>query len=289
MILGDWGTSRLRLFRVTPGVPPADWPRREGAGIGALTGPAAAALGAALGDWLGTAPVRLAGMAGARGGLAEVAYVDCPADAGAWRAGAWRGTLAGMPLTIAAGLAMPPGGPPDVMRGEETQIFGALALHPALAQGRQLILHPGTHSKWAVVEAGRITGFRTYFTGELYALLRGSTLTRLAGAEDGADQDRGFADGLARAREGDLLAALFTARAAQLRGGATGSWAHGYLSGLLIGHELAALPGDTAVTLIGAPQLTEAYARALAAAGQGCTRLDGDACVLAGLGLLEER
>lgn len=282
MILGDWGTTRLRLFRADG---EGGWARREGPGIGALSAPAAEVLEAALGDWAGTAPVRLAGMVGARGALHEVPYVDCPADRAAWAAGAARLTLAGQPLTIAAGLAMPPGAPPDVMRGEETQIFGALALDPALGHGRHLIVHPGTHSKWAWLEDGVVRRFRTFFTGELYALLQQSTLTRLPGAESG--EDKGFAAGLDRARDGDLLGALFAARAAQLREGRTPGWAKGYLSGLLIGHELAAAAEGGAVTLIGAPRLVAAYARACAAMGYTHRTLDGDACVIAGLDLLE--
>lgn len=283
MILGDWGTSRLRLFRADG---QGGWTRRDGPGIGALEAPAADALREALGDWAGTAPVRLAGMVGARGALHEVPYVDCPADRAAWAAGAARLTLAGQPLTIAAGLAMPPGAAPDVMRGEETQIFGALALEPALAHGRQLIVHPGTHSKWAWLEDGVVRAFRTFFTGELYALLQQSTLTRLPGAASG--EAEGFAAGLDRARDRDLLGALFAARAAQLREGRTPGWAKGYLSGLLIGHELAAAGDGAAVTLIGAPGLTDAYARACDHQGRAHRTLDGDACVIAGLELLEE-
>jgi len=283
MILGDWGTSRLRLFRADGA---GGWAKREGPGIGALDAPAAEVLDRTLGDWRGAAPVRLAGMAGARGGLHEVGYVDCPADERAWRAGAARFRLGDLHVAIAAGLAMPPGAVADVMRGEETQIFGALALDPALGRGAQLVIHPGTHSKWAWIEDGVVTRFRTFFTGELYALLLKSTLTRLEGAAEG--EAAGFADGLGAAGE-PLLGALFTARAAQLREGKSAGWAKGYLSGLLIGHELAALPEAAApITLIGAPGLTDAYADALAARGRDCQRLDGDACVIAGLERLED-
>lgn len=283
MILGDWGTTRLRLFRADG---TGGWEKREGPGIGALDTSAAEALATALGDWAGTAPLRLTGMVGARGGLHEVAYVDCPADAPRWAAAAARLDFAGQPLTIAAGLAMPLSAVPDVMRGEETQIFGALALDPTLARGARLIVHPGTHSKWAWLEDGVVRRFRTFFTGELYALLQQSTLTRLPGGDDG--EDDGFATGLARANERDLLGALFVARAAQLREGRSAGWARGYLSGLLIGHELHAAGDSAPVTLIGAPKLVAAYAHGCALQGRRHQTLDGERAVIAGLHLLED-
>jgi 2-dehydro-3-deoxygalactonokinase len=102
---------------------------------------------------------------------------------------------------------------PDVMRGEEAQIFGACVRDPALAQGRRLIVLPGTHSKWALVEDGQVLAFRTVPTGELFALLRdGSTLGPKDSVGDTAEEAAGFAEGLARAGEGAVLAGLFAAR-----------------------------------------------------------------------------
>src|SRR5262249_771291 len=156
MILhGDWGTSNLRLYRIENGQVTG---RRDGPGIGKIQGSVADALRAAIGDWAPQA-ITLAGMVGSRNGLVEVPYAPCPAGVTDWRAAAHRESFDGVPLTVAAGLAQT-GDRPDVMRGEETQIFGAA---PA---GRRLIALPGTHSKWALVEDGRILAFRTWFTGE---------------------------------------------------------------------------------------------------------------------------
>jgi len=289
-ILGDWGTSRLRLFHVVDGVVKA---RATGAGIGAFDRNPAETLTetlAELGDIGPTARITLCGMVGSRNGLIEVPYAECPIDLAGWRAAAVPVAME-LPVTIAPGLAcIRPDGAPDVMRGEETQIFGALALLPELATGRHLLGLPGTHGKWVVVVDGSVLHFRTYLTGELYALLQEhSTLTRAGTGTENAEV--GFDAGLARALDGsDLLGALFEARSAQLRSGASQGWALGFLSGLLIGHEVregAASAGS--VTLIGDPSLTGRYARALDACGVASTALDGDLCSIAGLGLLHSR
>lgn len=291
-VIGDWGTSRLRLFRVEQGHVTA---RRDGPGIGAVGKEAEAAFAATIAPWLEEgAPreIRLCGMAGARDGWVEAPYADCPADAAAWRAAAVRFDWRGTPLSIMAGLAcVGPDGVPDVMRGEETQIFGAMAREPALRQGRHLIVLPGTHNKWSVVEDGRIVSFRTMPTGELFALLRDrSTLGTKVDRADPAQESAGFAEGLERAGEGRLLASLFAARAMRLRGGRSEDWATGYLSGLIIGCEIAEIRSTLGeaddILLVGDAQLSVRYAQALGRQGLASQVLDGDACSLAGLGLV---
>ena len=287
-ILGDWGTTRLRLFRVEDG---AVTDRAYGDGIGTPGIAPDAVLRATLAGWMAEAPpefIRLCGMVGARDGWREAPYADCPATRAEWRATATALSLDEVPVEIMAGLACVDGeGVPDVMRGEETQLFGALALVPELAAGRHIVILPGTHSKWAVIEDGAITGFRTILTGELFALLRQhSTLARGLAAGDADIEAEGFAAGLVRAERG-VLSALFGARAMQLRGGKTPDWALGYLSGLVIGGEVAemrdTLGSAEGVTIIGDPRLAERYVQAFARRGVAVQRLDGDACVLAGL------
>lgn len=292
-IVGDWGTTRLRLFRVVDG---AVVDRIDGPGIGALDAPAVDALLRALAPWRTArdpARIVLCGMAGARGGLAEAPYAECPADARAWAGRARHLRLDGIPVALAAGLAcVRADGTPEVMRGEETQVFGAQRLLPALAQGRRTVALPGTHSKWVALEQGRVESFRTFPSGELYALLRDhSTLARV-GADPGGETE-GFEAGLASATAaGGILGKLFQARSAQLRAGRTRGWALGYLSGLIIGSEVDEMLATTApagrLALIGDPQLAARYARALAARGVAVDLHDGDACALAGLQCLEE-
>ena len=292
-VVGDWGTSRLRLFRMEQGQVTA---RREGPGIAEAGANAAQAFAQTIAPWLEDgAPdsIRLCGMAGARDGWVEAPYADCPATAQQWRAAAMRFDWQGAPVTILAGLACTDKeGVPDVMRGEETQIFGAMHRNPDLAQGRHLIVLPGTHNKWSLVEEGRIISFRTVPTGELFALLRDhSTLGPKSAPTEAAEEAKGFAEGLDGAGEGRLLTNLFAARAKRLRAGRSPDWAAGYISGLLIGCEIAevrAMLGEVSgITLIGDQRLCARYAEALEAQGLASRSLSGDDCVLAGLTLPE--
>lgn len=283
-VLGDWGTTRLRLFLMSGG---AVLDRFDGPGVGALAAPPARILRQQLATWRGRASVdsvTLCGMAGARGGLVEAVYVDCPASAESWQGQQTRMLIEETRISVLPGLRhRTANGVPDVMRGEETQIFGALSLEPALAQGRHIFLLPGTHSKWAVVNDGVIEGFRTFPTGEVYALLtRHSTLTGPDRPGKG-DFDQGFERGLAR-REEQLTSALFEARAARLLDERSRDWSQGYLSGLLIGSEVAAqcAPAEE-ITLIGDPALCDLYIRALRQLDCTHAVIDGETAALAGL------
>jgi 2-dehydro-3-deoxygalactonokinase len=201
--------------------------------------------------------------------------------------------LPGRRLFIAPGLAdHSPGRAPEVMRGEETQVLGLLDQLPG--DGPHTVCLPGTHSKWATVQGGRITGFRTAMTGEVYAVLRqhsilgaqmkddggavaaGSTASATAaeGAVDAhakAASDTAFDLGLATSRsDGGLLNHLFSVRSRHLFGGLpTAAESAAYLSGLLIGHELQGLlpAGVQQVHLIGSSSLMQRYQHALRSLG----------------------
>ena len=296
-ILGDWGTTRLRLWGIDRGEMTCG---NEGPGIGALTLSPAATLREAMVPFLavGGPPDRivLCGMAGARNGLHEASYAECPANADAWASKCARLDFDGVPTTIAAGLAYHDAARQthDVMRGEETQVFGALLIRPALRRGRHQLLLPGTHSKWVIVDDGCVTSFRTFITGELFALFGQSSLLAIGPASDSGDQadhEAGFVMGLQLAQSGSgLSGALFAARTAQLRQGRSHGWAKSYLSGLLIGHEIAEMASVKALspdlTVIAAGGLAQHYLAALTCFGITGNRLDSEACTLAGLNLL---
>lgn len=283
-VLGDWGTTRLRLFRLDG----EDVVARL-SGPGALEGDAEAALAERLDLWKAEGPlseVVLCGMAGAPGALVAAGYAACPADAAKWLSSRTRLEVAGIPVSVLPGLSCKDSeGVPEVMRGEEAQVFGALALHPELGVGEHLIALPGTHCKWVSVVNGTIVGFRTHPTGELFALLAGqSTLTGPDTPGEGSFDD-GFARGVERCEE-PLTGALFEARAARMLDGRSKDWSRGYISGLLIGGEVAAqVPTGISVVLIGDPALSALYDRALAARGCTSRKIDGDAAVLAGLAI----
>ncbi len=292
VVLGDWGTSRLRLGLF-------DGDRRlndiQGPGIGALTTPPREVLAEALRPWRERFTIRrvvLCGMAGSRSGVVEAPYAPCPADAGDWARLAAGIAIDGIEVVVAPGVAGErPNGAPDVMRGEEAQIFGAMALDPALAIGEHRLVLPGTHSKWCLVRDGRIVRFQTFLTGELFALLHTrSTLLLGATRDDAPDTDEAFAAGLSRTEGGALLGALFETRSAQLRAGRGGGWAAAFLSGLVIGAEIAeavAAFAPETVTLIGAEALTRRYRPALQARGLPAAVMSGEDCALAGLRLFE--
>ncbi|GAA0207411.1 2-dehydro-3-deoxygalactonokinase [Brevundimonas nasdae] len=292
-VLGDWGTTRLRLSLFDAEGRLVD--RAEGAGIGDRETTPAETLSRALKPWRGAhgvSRVRLCGMAGSVNGLVEAPYAPCPAGVEDWAHGAVQAPLEDYDIRIAPGVAgLTPDGTPDVMRGEETQIFGALSLSPDLAKGDHLLALPGTHGKWARVVNGRIVAFQTFLTGELFALLKDRS-TLLMGAqptpvEIAADEARaGFADGLTRGAKGDLASALFAVRSHRLRSNWSTARAEAYLSGLIIGAEAAeALTafGDLPITLIGAETLTTRYVQALQTLGRQAAQMDGDAASLAGL------
>ncbi|WP_138468768.1 2-dehydro-3-deoxygalactonokinase [Poseidonocella sp. HB161398] len=278
LIALDWGTSSLRAFRLSAGGRVLE-SRASDHGIQHLPEPGLpgfeAAFAAICGDWLAARPVPVVagGMVGSAQGWAEVPYLPCPADLSQLPgAAASVRTAAGQEILIAPGLIHDPeGGTPDVMRGEEIQIAGAIAARPDWQASATLVL-PGTHSKWARIRDGAVAGFATYMTGEIFALLRGhSILGRLmtdAPAAEGAHA-AAFAKGVAMAAEagpGDLTRQLFGTRTLGLTGRMAGGVLADFCSGLLIGHEivsgLAAAP-EGPVLLVGSPALCARYAGAL--------------------------
>ena len=282
LIALDWGTTSARAYRMGRDGAVQD---RRSASLGILQvrdGAFAPALAALLGDWAGIDAPRLAcGMIGSRQGWAEAPYTECPADLAAVARALVRSP--GGEIAIVGGLAWRDApATPDVMRGEETQIAGL----PDDALDAALVVQPGTHSKWTVASGGAITAFATYMTGELYAVLREhSILGRLMaqGAFEPAAYARGVDAGL-RARGGELPHALFAARTLPLFGDLTPSGAADYLSGLLIGSEIAhgrawaaARSAPVVPWLVGDPALCMRYEAAFAHAGMATRAGPADA------------
>ena len=286
----DWGTSNLRAWAMGPnGI--AEQGQSE-QGMGKLKPDEfEAALLEVISPWLADATkaapmlVLACGMVGARQGWHEAVYraVPCvPTDPAALTRVHTRDKR--LDVRIAPGLSQDK--PADVMRGEETQAAGALALHPGFDG---VLCHPGTHSKWMQVSAGEIVSFQTFMTGEMFALLSGQSVLRhsMGDGWDAAAFDAGVSEALSRPER--VAARLFSLRAQSLLHALPGAAAKAQLSGLLIGMELAgARPYwlGQPVKLIGAEALSALYARALAAQGVTCETLDSTACTLAGLSRL---
>jgi 2-dehydro-3-deoxygalactonokinase len=235
-------------------------------------------------------PAILCGMVGSNLGWRAVAYADCPAGLD---------DLRDAMTEIAPEVRIVPGlrcegiaGAPDVMRGEETQILGWLALKPDRCRGRIVLCHPGTHAKWVLIEDGRIVRFVTAMTGELFAVLGQYSVLR---SDASADDEAAFAAGLAAAGDGSALAArLFAARARVVGGNALPDSTSSYLSGVLIGAEVAAVPQQLGerpgrVVLLGDAALCDRYRAALTRIGIGVETFDGEAAAVAGLHALGTR
>lgn len=270
LIAIDWGTTSFRAWLLdAAGGTLAEIP--AGPGILAVpNGDFEAAFTETLAPWLAAhpgLPVIASGMITSRNGWIETPYLPLPLDAAAL-AGALTAhrTTAGVVHFVTGAARNPEEGSPDVIRGEETEIVG----HLAAAGGGGLFVLPGTHSKWARAGGGALTGFDTYMTGEVFAVLRAhSILGRLA--EDGPAQWGAFRRGLETGRAGgSLLSRVFSARALALMGRLDGAEVSDYLSGLLIGDEVAAaLAGAEGepVTIIGRGDLAQRYRIALDEAG----------------------
>ncbi len=285
MIGIDWGTSSLRAYRMDAAGRVLD--RLDIAG-GILTVPPGGfpdALRAAIGPWLaaGEDKVLLCGMVGSRQGWVEAPYLRCPAGPEEIAAATTPIPFEGATLRLVPGLTTQDSeGIPDVMRGEETKL---VALADRLGAAPALACLPGTHSKWARLEGGRIAHFTTHMTGEAFAALSQHTILARTSAE-APDSQAAFARGVARASQaGGLLHHLFGARTLHLMDRLAPEETRSFLSGLLIGHEIRAAVAETGarqVELVGAAALAALYDAALRQAGVAVRLHDPD-LVAAGL------
>jgi 2-dehydro-3-deoxygalactonokinase len=281
----DWGTTSFRAYRLDAAGGVLE---TKVARVGILRVPEGdfeGALEREIGPWLRAAPdvpIVASGMITSRQGWVEVPYCACPAGSDEIaRALRPHMTGAGHVIHFVPGLStVGADGVPDVIRGEETQIIGEVGAAP----GRRLLVLPGTHSKWALTQDGRIVWFATFMTGELFAVLREhSILGRLMAGD--ADDAQAFRRGLAygRSHSGGLLKRLFSARTLGLFGQLPESAVSSYLSGLLIGSEIAealdclAQAPSEAITVIAGSDLTERYLVAIADAGLPARQAAADA------------
>jgi 2-dehydro-3-deoxygalactonokinase len=265
----DWGTSSFRAYRLAEDGEILEGRRAEAGILAIEDGAFEEALETLVGDWLDAhpaAPVVLSGMIGSRQGWLEAPYLSCPAAVDDIANGLTPIALArGRNVFLAPGLSTRGAdGVPDVMRGEEVQILGAV---DRIGVDAATICLPGTHSKWARVEDRRVTGFATHMTGEVFDVLRRHSI--LGRTIDHAAWDAGtFRRGVTRSGEGGgLLNHLFGVRAAGLMGDLTPETSGAFLSGLVIGHEIRAVAPVGTVRLIGEDGLCVLYADAIGAIG----------------------
>jgi len=261
----DWGTSSFRLWLVD----------RAGNVLGERRGPEGMMAASKLGfaavlqshlEAVGAAPglpVVVCGMAGARQGWVEAGYVDTPARLASILKHAVPVPGQGRDIRILPGIAQRDPKAPDVMRGEETQLLGALGVDAA---GEAVVCMPGTHSKWVRANGETVDRFATFMTGELFDVIsRETILSHAVTGADQADDIDAFRSAVTAAFETPSLSAnlLFQVRSGQLLYGGTPASAREKISGTLIGLELAAgLAGDipgAGITLVASGRLQTLY------------------------------
>jgi 2-dehydro-3-deoxygalactonokinase len=274
LIAIDWGTSSLRGARLgTSGqvLESREYPR------GILTVPPGqfeALFNEHFGDWMQAegALCLISGMAGSRQGWQEAPYCPCPADFAElsqhllWLQPDRIALVPGLSFTSTDTLHTP-----DVMRGEEVQIFGALQL---TGRDNATLVLPGTHSKWVQVHSGRVTQFQTFMTGEVFALMSQHSILGKTLDLNGAFDEATFLQGVDQSQQaGSVLHHLFAVRTLGLFDRLSAAQLPSYLSGLLIGEELRTQNVPLAqgpVVLIGSDTLTQRYSLALQHLGIAC-------------------
>lgn len=287
----DWGTSRLRIWIMDDDGRVLAERRSERGMATVAAGGFAHVLEQELAalDAPPSLPAVICGMAGARQGWREVPYLDLPARLDNLAKGALVIDGAARPVYILPGLAQSSPEAADVMRGEETQIAGAASVAATTAETFCL---PGTHSKWATVSDGAVTGFSTFLTGEMFALLcEHSILRHSVGSNRQVAADNPvFLDRLrdTLASPDVLLSRLFSIRAAGLLAGLSQTDAAAALSGHLIGAEIAAAQarwaGDgSTVVLVASGAIVALYEAAMNVADLRYRLVDAETAVRAGL------
>jgi 2-dehydro-3-deoxygalactonokinase len=286
----DWGTSSFRLWLIGDDGSVLD-ERRSGEG---MTTAASTGFAEVLQSHLSSVsapddiPVIVCGMAGARQGWVEAGYIDTPTSLSAILTGAVSVPGQKRDVRILPGLAQRSKQTPDVIRGEETQLLGAIA---ADTKGEQIVCMPGTHSKWVRVVDGAVTGFSTFMTGELFDVITKHSI--LSHAVSGADtmpadtEAFDMAVKTAFAQPALLTNLIFGARAGQLLHGLTAAGAQARISGTLIGTEIAGALSNAgkgaAITLVASGRLRALYETAFRTLSLPYQTIDADAAVRRGL------
>ena len=286
LIAIDWGTTSLRGARFGAQGQLLDQRAFARGILTVAAGEFPSVFAQCFGDWFqsGDALCLLSGMVGSRQGWQEAAYCPCPAGFAElgqhllWLQAGRMAIVPGLSVQHRDGL---PFEQHDVMRGEEIQIFGALALTGM--QDATVVL-PGTHSKWATVERGRVTQFRSFMTGEVYALLSQHSILSRTLPADAPWHETGFRHGVLLAQQTpSVLSSIFATRTLALFDTLPAEQHASFLSGLLIGEELRAMQPDSigALLLVGSAALTPRYQCALQALGLTARSL-GDEATWAG-------
>lgn len=275
----DWGSTNLRAW-LCQGEQCLE-SRQSAAGVTRLNGKSPeAVLAEVTRNWRDSAtPVVMAGMVGSNVGWKIAPYLPVPAH---FSAIGEQLTSVGDNIWIIPGLCVSRDDNHNVMRGEETQLLGARTLSPS-----SVYVMPGTHCKWVQADAEQIHDFRTVMTGELHHLLLAHSLVG-AGLPEQVPSAAAFSAGLARGiASPDVLPQLFEVRASHVLGNLPREQVSEFLSGLLIGAEVASMREfvgrEQAVTIVAGAALTSRYEQAFRAIGREVSTVSGDTAFQAGI------
>lgn len=300
----DWGSSNLRAWGLDKDDQVISQASSDKGMLTLKADEYEAELLRLVGNWLpatGQTDVMVCGMAGARQGWLEAAYLPVPTRLDQLSQGAVTPTLTSDQLCVylLPGLSQTRSTAThfDVMRGEETQLAGVVADSPDFTG---LVCLPGTHAKWATLEAGAVSGFSTYLTGELFQLLATQSVLKHSVSNNNLHDPPCRDAFISAVSEINAAPEIFSSRLFGLRaqdlldgqlpvGDSRGAVLAARLSGLAIGLELSGAchqqPTDEPITLIGNQALCQRYTLALNAIGYQTQHVDGDIAVLAGLRL----
>ncbi|EBV3467381.1 2-oxo-3-deoxygalactonate kinase [Salmonella enterica subsp. enterica serovar Typhimurium] len=282
----DWGSTNLRAW-LYQGDKCLE-SRQSEAGVTRLNGKSPdAVLAEVTTHWRDSAtPVVMAGMIGSNVGWQNAPYLPVPALFSAigeqLTAVGEQLTAVGDNIWIIPGLCVSREDNHNVMRGEETQLLGARELSPS-----SVYVMPGTHCKWVQTDTQQIHDFRTVMTGELHHLLLRHSLVGAGLPEQEASGDA-YAAGLERGLNSPaVLPSLFEVRASHVLGHLAREQVSDFLSGLLIGAEVASMSesfaAQQAITLVAGPALISRYQQAFSAIGRDVSTVDGDMAFQAGI------
>jgi 2-dehydro-3-deoxygalactonokinase len=264
----DWGTTSFRAYEVSAEGKVVNEAAAPQGILAVKNGKFEETLESHIGSWSKSRPVIASGMITSRQGWVECSYAECPANASDLAKSCTRhSTATGRAVHFITGLHYAsPSISHDVIRGEETQVIGSMD------SGATHFVTRGTHCKWIDVRAQKISGFSTYMTGESFAIYKQhSILGRLM--KDGPENEPAFKRGVEKAfaDPAGLLHALFAVRSLGLFDEIAPENLASYLSGLLIGHEVAhatnAHDKDANYVVLGSPAQTATCIMTLQMAG----------------------
>ncbi|MBT8141221.1 MAG: 2-dehydro-3-deoxygalactonokinase [Gammaproteobacteria bacterium] len=273
----DWGTTSFRAYLLNDKFELIDACRNQH-GVMNITSSFSKVLQNACADWVekyNIENIYLGGVIGSRNGWVETPYSYCPISVGEQKDKFTQlDNVLGCETRIFHGLqCTSPGGFPDVMRGEEIQVLGAMHC----LEGKPAVLClPGTHSKWVSVNNNTIHNFASMMTGEIFALmLMHSSIGSLIDSHE-FDQ-ASFLNGLQDYRESNVasgcnfLHSMFSVRSRVVSNSLKVDSLYSYLSGMLIADEINSAQSmfdlSQGVHLVSGDKLQQPYLLALETMG----------------------